>query len=329
MKVAIIGAGISGLATAQALTKRGIHVKVFEKSRGVGGRLATKRLDWGHIDIGAQYFTARSERFQKQVAKWQQDKVVACWQFTPHAMKNGDLIIRPDTSTRYVSVPDMASIAHALAHNIEICFNTRISALEFGANGWSLVTADGERISDCYDWVVVSLPAEQSGTLLAGTAIEHQIPEDIHQPCWALALATRGNVPREIQGIFGDDVVSWVSRLSARPQRQMSQSYDDLWMLHFSSEWSKINDKNTPVDITKTGLKWLSAMLEQHTPGPLELVQDYKHYWRYARVRTEKVKPSVIADKPSGVAAIGAWSAGGRVEGAYLSALEFVDHFFE
>ena len=72
MKIAIVGAGISGVCAANLLAQEGFKVDVFEKSRGLGGRLTTKRLDWAHIDIGAQYFTARDPRFIKQVEAWQQ-----------------------------------------------------------------------------------------------------------------------------------------------------------------------------------------------------------------------------------------------------------------
>ncbi|MGK0440335.1 MAG: putative NAD/FAD-dependent oxidoreductase [Pseudohongiellaceae bacterium] len=326
MKVAIIGAGVAGLTTAQELTKHGVQVKVFEKSRGAGGRLATKRLDWGNIDMGAQYFTARDKRFQQQVAQWQEEGAAACWQFTPHALTASGLTTRPDNTKRYVGTPKMNSLAHALASHVEISFSTHIEALERSADGWVLVTADGETIKECYDWVVVSAPAEQSRALLAGTAIEYQIPEQAHEPCWAIALATLGEVPPEVQGIFGDSIVSWVSRLSARPQRQVFNGYDDLWMLHFSSDWSKANDSDTKVNVTQTGLEWLSEALKEHNAKPLEIVHDFKHYWRYARVENEKSMSSIIVDRSTCVAAIGAWSAGGRVEGAYLSALDLVDY---
>jgi predicted NAD/FAD-dependent oxidoreductase len=329
MKVAIIGAGIAGLTAARELIKRGVKVKVFEKSRGVGGRLANKRLDWGNVDIGAQYFTARDERFQKQVAQWQKQGIAARWQFNPYSITASGLTTRPDSTLRFVGTPKMNSLAHAMASDVDIAFNTRIEALERSSDGWILVTADGESIKERYDWVVLSLPAEQSRALLLGTAVEHQIPEQTHEPCWALALATLGKVPPDIQGIFGDSVVSWVSRLSARPQRQVSEDYDDLWMLHFSSKWSANHAKDTEIDVTQTGLEWLSAALEKHIEKPLDVVHDFKHYWLYARVENEKAMSSIIADRSTGIAAIGAWSAGGRVEGAYLSALDFVDYFFE
>ncbi|WP_439135352.1 NAD(P)/FAD-dependent oxidoreductase [Pseudomaricurvus sp.] len=337
MKVAIIGAGIAGLTSARELTRHGVQVQVFEKSRGVGGRLANKRLEWGNIDMGAQYFTARDERFQKQVDQWREQGIVACWQFNPHSLRSGELTTRPDSTPRFVGTPKMNSLAHALSQNIDIAFQTRIERLERTKDGWSLVAADGHVIQERYDWVVLSLPAEQSKVLLSGTPVECQIPEQTHVPCWALALATLGDVPAEIQGIFGDEVVSWVSRLSSRPQRHFQDkesrqkglgNYDDLWMLHFSSEWSTAHAKDSAVNITQAGLEWLSAALEKHVEKPLQVVHDFKHYWRYARVKDDKAASSIIADRSSGVGVIGAWSAGGRVEGAYLSALDFVDYFF-
>ena len=42
--IAVIGAGIAGLVCAQQLSQAGYSVVVVEKSRGLGGRLATRRL---------------------------------------------------------------------------------------------------------------------------------------------------------------------------------------------------------------------------------------------------------------------------------------------
>ena len=66
MKIAILGAGLSGVKLAQLLSTKNYDVHVFEKSRGIGGRLSNKKLSWGNIDFGAQYFTARDNRFLSQ-----------------------------------------------------------------------------------------------------------------------------------------------------------------------------------------------------------------------------------------------------------------------
>src|SRR3982751_5969019 len=61
--IAIIGTGIAGLSAAQALQAAGHSVHLFDKSRGSGGRMSSKRSDAGALDMGAQYFTARDRRF--------------------------------------------------------------------------------------------------------------------------------------------------------------------------------------------------------------------------------------------------------------------------
>ena len=77
--IAVVGAGISGLLVARALQARGGKVVVLEKSRGLGGRLATKRVGEAVFDTGAQYFTAKSERFAAMVAEWGTTGVVTPW----------------------------------------------------------------------------------------------------------------------------------------------------------------------------------------------------------------------------------------------------------
>lgn len=246
MKIAIIGAGIAGLTAAREFIKRGANVTVFEKARGLGGRVSTKRLPWGTLDIGAQYFTARNKRFQRQVAQWVKQNNAKQWSFTPYKVTASGLCAKPDNIQRYVGVPGMNSIAHALAGDIDVCTNTRIDSITRCTNGWQLSSAESKITNDRYDWVVASMPAEQSRALLADTAIAQHIPETVHEPCWALALATRGN----------------------------------------------------------------------------------RHYWRFARVNNNSLESSVIIDHSTGVAAIGDWSMGGKVEGAYLSGVDLVRRLF-
>ena len=78
-KVAIVGAGVGGLAASRCLQDHGLDVTVFDKSRGVGGRLATRREEGVAFDHGAQYFTARDSRFTRYVRSWMQQGLVEPW----------------------------------------------------------------------------------------------------------------------------------------------------------------------------------------------------------------------------------------------------------
>lgn len=63
-RIAIIGSGLAGLTAARTLMQAGHEVTVFEKSRGVGGRMSTRQTEFGSFDHGAQYFTVRDDRFR-------------------------------------------------------------------------------------------------------------------------------------------------------------------------------------------------------------------------------------------------------------------------
>jgi len=335
MKIAIVGAGISGVCAANLLAKQGFEVDVFEKSRGLGGRLTTKRLDWAHIDIGAQYFTARNPRFMQQVEEWQSQQAADIWDFEPYSIQDGQLMPSKDSTKRYVGTPRMNSIVHELSRDLTIKLGTRINTIVLDDQSsthktWRLFDESGcEYIN--YDWLIVSAPAQQAHYLLEHSptdlrSVSQQIPINAHRPCWAVALTTNGEVPKNIQGIFGDDVISWVSRQSAKPHRP-ALSGDDCWMLHFSDKWSSRHSKNTTKNPTQIALDWLNNYLlplRKKDAKPLTLDNSYEHFWLYAKLNDEHSSLKPLIDEHNKLAVIGDWCLGGRVEGAYLSALDVV-----
>ena len=71
---------MSGLVCARTLLDHGFKVSVFEKGRGPGGRMSTRRTeDELQFDHGAQYFTVRDRLFRRYVESWQHDGIVAPW----------------------------------------------------------------------------------------------------------------------------------------------------------------------------------------------------------------------------------------------------------
>lgn len=329
MKIAVVGAGLSGLMVANRLSRLGMDVTVFEKSRGLGGRIATKRLEWGALDIGAQYFTVRDPRFRHQVQQWLEEGATHLWDFTPYSLSSTGLKASADKTERFVGSPQMNSLAHSLAKGFKLEFEAKVDQVKRRGNKWILDLSQGGSVNGEFDWVVVSAPAEQSQAIVRDTAIALSFFEPFYIPCWALAIATKGAVNPEIQGIFGDEMVSWVSRLSSRPQRIKPKHYDDCWMIHFSSEWSIANGKETQIDITRTGFDWLAETLNNHGGKELSVVEHHKHFWRYARVRKNHNQQSFLVDSTSHIALVGDWLCGGRIEGAFLSALNFTDFFIQ
>ncbi|WP_299729171.1 FAD-dependent oxidoreductase [uncultured Endozoicomonas sp.] len=322
MKIAVIGSGLSGIKTASLLHKIGHDVTVFEKSRGFGGRMAHRRLEWAGLDLGAQYFTARDPAFIKEVHQWCRDGDVAQWRFSPHRIEDGQLVASSDETQRFIGLPTMNQPVKKLGADLSVKWRTQIVSVERGRK-WTLCGAEGERFTG-FDWLVVSAPAEQTHALLKPhSLITAAIPEVVHEPCWALGLGTRGNVANSIQGIFGDETVRWVSRLSSRPGFIQSNRVDDVWMLHFAPGWSEQQSKDSILDVGLEGISWLSNVLQIE----LHSVEQHLHFWRYANIRPFSQEKPYLLDQQNQLAVVGAWCAGGRVEGAWLSAKAFVDEF--
>ena len=112
LDVLIIGAGMAGLTAAQELQRAGRRVLVLDKSRGIGGRMATRRIGDATFDHGAQFITARDARFVSAMEEWERQGVVKEWcrGFSAEA----------DGHPRWRGDPSMTSLAKHLAQGLEI-----------------------------------------------------------------------------------------------------------------------------------------------------------------------------------------------------------------
>ena len=111
MRTVIIGAGLSGLMAARSLHDAGVEVTVIDKGRGVGGRLATRRIGDARFDHGAQFFTVRSDEFRSHVDGWLAAGVVREW-----CRGFGE----NDGHPRYVGAGGMTSLAKHLASGLDV-----------------------------------------------------------------------------------------------------------------------------------------------------------------------------------------------------------------
>ena len=119
-KIAIIGAGIAGLSCARELQQAGIHVQLFEKSKGPSGRMSTRRgPDW-QCDHGAQYFTAQHPDFKAEVSRWQAAGIAQAWEPRLKVFEEQPRHHKPNPVIRYVGTPTMTAPAQHLAQGLNI-----------------------------------------------------------------------------------------------------------------------------------------------------------------------------------------------------------------
>jgi renalase len=312
-RVAVIGAGISGLISARTLHDFGFEVTVFEKSRGLGGRTATRRADPGlSFDHGAQYFTARDPHFVRQVEAWLEQKIVVEWTGRIVSIDGAKVGPKTDQPHRYVGVPGMKAIARHLSADLRVRLETRIVRLQSVEKGWQVTDAAGQ-IHGPFVHLIVSLPAPQAAELLGDHAFAAEVRAIPMTPCWAVLAAFEGRIEAAWDGAFvhGSPLV-WLARNSSKPGRDSSK---DCWVLHASPDWSAAHLDLAP-DTVKATL--LSAFADIAGAPALNPVHLDAHRWLFSSSPLS-LDRLVFFDADSGLVVCGDWLAGGRVEGAFRS----------
>lgn len=309
--VAVMGAGLAGLTCAQQLKSLGFDVTVFEKSRGVGGRLSTRRVDWASFDHGAQYFTVRAPSFRQWVDGLLAEGTVAQWSPVMRTAPQKN-------DAWYVACPGMNDLARAQAKGLAIRLNTRVTALARVADQWQLSMEDGTHQSG-FDGVVLALPNEQAVPLLAPHQTEwaERLSAVPLQPCWTLMLTTAAlDVDYEAgQPISGP--IAWWARNDSKPARIQRQGQQD-WVVQASATWTAQNlqaDKATIIEALQRAL-----LVELDVPSCTVLETAMAHRWLYAR-RTPGL-PAAESSWWSPSLQLGVCGDGlthSRVEQAYLS----------
>lgn len=185
--IAIIGAGMAGITAARTLVQAGHKVTVFEKSKGTGGRMSTRRSEFGNFDHGAQYFTVRDARFRTmmQWALGNAPEIARPW--AANAVRVLDSRGRtleaalPSREPHWVAQPGMNALvghmAAPLAASKHILQGKQVRLIERAADGtYSLqchspddASAKPQNIGG-FDAVLLAIPSVQAQALLQDSA---------------------------------------------------------------------------------------------------------------------------------------------------------------
>ncbi len=166
MRVVVVGAGLTGLVAARRLA-RDHDVKVLDKGRSVGGRLATRRIGAATLDHGAQFFTVRGDALRRQVDDWLERDVARVW---CHGFADSQ-----DGYPRYRGTAGMNALAKDLATGLDCRTDQLVFACRPTESGWDVVIDDGRVIEA--DALVLTCPVPQSWSLLVQAELD--IPEPL------------------------------------------------------------------------------------------------------------------------------------------------------
>ncbi len=317
--VAIVGSGLAGLSAGRTLQGQGHRVSLFEKSRGTGGRMVSKRTPWGSLDMGAQYFTARHPRFIDELGIWQALDIAEEWLVTPYQLSLDQLHPSPDVTSRYVGKPHMSMITRRLSDSLEVHFNEQIVCCHHREQQWWLETAEGEARGP-FDGLLITTPPPQAVPLLhASPRLALAARQVMMLPCWAVGLVFDQPLDTQIQAAFvTDDCLEWLAQDSSKPQRM---DKPQCWVMHATSDWSQEFMEAEPEDVTAMLSERFFELLRLPQQEP---VHSLAHRWRFARP-AESHGSRILFDSPLRLGAGGDWSHGGRLEGAYLAGLDLAE----
>lgn len=297
-RIAIIGAGMAGLACARRLTEAGLAPVVLDKGRGIGGRLATRREGPGiQFDHGAQFVTARGDGFAAVLAGMQEAGAAARWDDgaeVPHV----------------VGTPGMSAMAKHLARGLDVRQAAEVSALVRADDGWDLVVGTAiER----FDRVVVTAPAPQVAALLgAGHPLAAELAPVRLEPCLTLMAALDPASPRPFATRSDDaDPLAWIAHDGGKPGRAGTA----CWVAQAGPAWSA---RHLELDRESIAALMLPMLCDRLGVSPGAVRHAAAHRWRYARVSVPLGRP-FARDAAGTLYAGGDWCLGPRVEAAWTS----------
>ncbi len=303
MTIAVIGAGIAGLACAERLVAAGRSVILFDKGRRPGGRVSTRRVETvsgeASFDHGAQYVTVRDPAFAARIEAWRREGLVVAW---PAA--GGDA---------YVGMPGMDAPVAAVAARLDVRRSTRVDALERDDAGWRLT---GEGIGEtAFAAVVVTVPAEQVAALaerwdpkLAAAAVAMH-----SEPCLTVMAAFPERLAIVADVVRHAGPIGWATRNSAKPGR----TGPEAWVIQAEPGWSARHLEDGKPEAMAALLDAFVREMGVRAPKPLTISI---HRWRYARAGEGGGGP--MWNPALRLGACGDWTYGPRVEDAWLSGYE-------
>ena len=311
--IAIIGAGIAGITLARALAPLA-NVTIFEKSRGLGGRMANRRREVFTFDHGAQYFTARSPAFRSVVEGAVDAGHAGFWPKAVHTLSADGLVAdtRPP-EPRFIGLPGMSGLANGLAEGLQIRKEATVAGLADISGGWLLTGSDGANLGR-FDLVVSTAPAPQTIRLMPDAFSGQAAMKTVKMSgCFTLMLGLNRPLDLGFEAArIEDHILSWIAVEGSKPGRGEMTALT----IHSRNDWAEANLERDRDTVKSEMLASLERLIGQDLSSSAWLDL---HRWRYANVE-QSADQRFLFDEALGLGACGDWCLGNRVEAAVESA---------
>ncbi len=342
MKIGIIGAGLSGLVAGRVLTAAGHDVIVFEKSRGYGGRMATRRVDREtavRIDHGTPYMTGTDDAFRSFLAELEQQDLITHWTDRLSCYTDGQILPElpgRDPQPMYAAPGGMNSIGKYLGRRLDVYFEekvggiTHIGGSRIKKSPW-MINSSSINVFEA-DAVIIATPAIQAYGLIATAQDEFALRkmitvlDDISYSSTISLMAGYGErIPPEWRAVLCDHpVISWICNEGSKRDFHGEMNLVFHTTDKFAKEMLESEDKTR---MESKILKDLGGILGSWAERP-EWLQS--HFWRYHLPKKSLDMPFLESeDDLAPIALVGDYFQGRSMEAAYLSGLKLGNHWVE
>lgn len=335
-RVAVVGAGLAGAAAARALAQAGLRVTAFDKSRGAGGRLATRRASWTErgdvpritrLDHGAPGFTATTARFRR----FTDDALAAGWlaRWAPTLAPGSRAWHGDDDAQIVLPVPDMPRLCRELLAGAECRWQTAVDGLVRETDHWRL-TQHGELIEGAFDRVVLALPPAQAAPLLQAHAPDWaaRAASVVMQPCWTLMGISEPVSPSPAWDLARPSLgpIACVVRHDRRPGREAVHG-EMHWVLHARADFSTSSLEAEGPAVQRE----LERAFDDWLGEPVRWKHAVVHRWRFALPPAGEGPPREACWWSSrlGLGVCGDFLGRQGAEGAWLSGTALADALLE
>ncbi|UTW54702.1 NAD(P)/FAD-dependent oxidoreductase [Kordiimonas sp. SCSIO 12610] len=309
-RIAVIGAGMTAASCVRRLAPLGVTIDIFEKSRGAGGRMATRRLPNDvTADHGAQYFTAITNQFQGFIDDNVNSGNIAEWS------------VREDKKC-YVGTSHMNSPIKTVFEGRNFFSNHLVSSIEKCENHWWLTAND--TIHGPYDYIVSTVPAPQAKAITENATLgfEKALDQVEIAPSWAMMLVFEAPLSHDKVTWRGeDDVIGWIANNNSKLGRSFEH---ESWTIHAHAEWSKKYLEIKPDEAADHLHKAFNRIMGV-TRQPINKVA---HRWLYAQTVKAHGAPYLV-DPSGGFYVGGDWCLGARIEYAFESGFAIAQAIIE
>ncbi len=331
--IAIVGAGAAGAGAAYVLDDADATVTVFEKSRGVCGRAATRRHDDCRYDHGANYIKSGDARVTELLTEELDteglvDIAEPIWVF------DGDGEIsegRDADDHKWTYESGITQLAKRLFGRTDATVENgvRVSEPVRENEGWRLYDTD-HRDLGYFDVVLLTPPAPQTADLLGSANWEHTLCRELREAAAVVPYRTIVSAvlhyPFELDRPYyalvnTDDEhdVGWVSREECKDGHVPDG--ESLLIVQMSPDWSVDHYDADEETVTTGATEQVTALFDDERLADPDWT-DTQH-WRYALPDDGIDRETVDRAADHGLYLAGDWVAGeARVSAALRSGLE-------